>query len=776
MTETLGQRLLRVTPGEVADRSRQEALRRLDRTLGGGGLPRLIGHSDVPDTRAVLPALRGFLSPIDTARAVREDCPGAAKALLERAGAITDGRLEVLGFGEVEYGLDPDWHRDPVHGERAPLLHFSQIDPLDRAEVGDHKVVWEPARHAFLKTLGQAYALTGDPRYPDAAAALLRSWLDANPRSMGIHYSSSLELALRLVNWLLAWPLLTAAPSLDEELRTDWWHAMRGHLAHIRAYLSTYYSPNTHLTGEALALYLGGLLAPELDPDGRYLETGRDILEREFRRQVLPDGLHFERSACYHHYTMEFLLLAREAGAVHGLAPGPVPRELLSRAVDAALALRRPDGQLVNVGDEDGGALLDLGPRPPMDPDPVLSIAAIMLGRGDVRGVIGRLPPEAVWFLGRDALEAWDHLDGTEPPTQMCLPQGGYGSVRTDWGPEADHLLLDVGRHGAPPNAGHAHCDGLAVSLSLEGVPMVVDRGTGSYTDPEVRDEFRGTSSHSTVWIEGQPNSRPGRPFGWEASRDAVLDRWITGDGATVVEGRAPVGSLGEAMHVRRIVHAPDGGWLIWDRVRGVGRQSVVIQFLLPFSMERVELIDGRVITPAGHLWLAVPEEAGETTIRLEPRRWSPRYGDFRPGTAVRITCCGTLPIQCLTRAGTGTGATLPESTTTALEAPGDTESSPGDCGLVQARPGHPEVIVLQPFGASARCEVADLATNATLLWMRGRAPCEGLIVDGTVERAGEGALGHATGAAMRRVEFSASPGDFDNESGVGERTRASTK
>ena len=35
------------------------------------------------------------------------------------------------------------------------------------------------------------------------------------------------------------------------------------HAAHVERYLSLYYSPNTHLTGEALGLFYAGAVFPE---------------------------------------------------------------------------------------------------------------------------------------------------------------------------------------------------------------------------------------------------------------------------------------------------------------------------------------------------------------------------------------------------------------------------------------------------------------------------------------------------------------------------------
>src|SRR5437867_3291523 len=85
--------------------------------------------------------------------------------LVASAEQICQGRFNLLGYRGLEFGDPVDWHLDPTSGRRTPLLHWSWIDPLDSAVVGDCKVVWELNRHQWLVTLGQAYRLTGDERY-----------------------------------------------------------------------------------------------------------------------------------------------------------------------------------------------------------------------------------------------------------------------------------------------------------------------------------------------------------------------------------------------------------------------------------------------------------------------------------------------------------------------------------------------------------------------------------------------------------------------------------
>ncbi len=50
------------------------------------------------------------------------------------------------------------------------------------------------------------------------------------------------------------------------------------HAAHVKRYLSYYFSPNTHLTGEALGLFYAGVLFREFADAARWRELGARIL------------------------------------------------------------------------------------------------------------------------------------------------------------------------------------------------------------------------------------------------------------------------------------------------------------------------------------------------------------------------------------------------------------------------------------------------------------------------------------------------------------------
>src|SRR5262249_23935222 len=191
-------------------------------------------------------------------------------------------------------------------------------DTLDPQQVGDSKVTWELGRMQWLVGLGQAYRLTGDERFAACAVHRLREFVRANPAGLGIHWASSLECALRLLSWSWAFALLRRSASWDESWAAELLAAFEDHARHVERFLSFAFSPNTHLTGEALGLFYAGMLCPGFERARQWRVRGLEILVEESRRQILADGVYFEQATCYQRYTAEIglhvLALARQAG------------------------------------------------------------------------------------------------------------------------------------------------------------------------------------------------------------------------------------------------------------------------------------------------------------------------------------------------------------------------------------------------------------------------------------------------------------------------------
>lgn len=607
-------RLRSMGPGELAGRGRQQVWKWIERGRAAAGLPlgahrsllrqleaavgRNPPHGRTGAKRAVEPGealiewLRtsvlhriseGATCPIVRTTIARRD-PASRARLLHAAGSILEGRFDLLGYLGLSFGDPVDWHRDPIHARRAPLRHWSAIDPLDADSVGDSKIVWELNRHQWMVHLGQAYRWTGDESYARAAARHLRDWIGANPPGMGINWSSSLELALRLIAWTWTLLLLGRSPSLTPRLCRETLGCLLAHATHIERYLSTYFSPNTHLLGEALGLFYAGALFPELHAGRRWQAIGARLLVEQSARQVLPDGVYFEQSTCYQRYAADIYLHFLALAARNGIAIPAELRQRVGRMVDFLLALRRPDGTIPAIGDHDGGRLLPFAGRKPDDFRDIFSTAAVLLGRREHAWAAGGLAPESLWLLGCPSIMAFDTLGSSPPPSASLtvFPKGGYAIMRSGWAGDAQHLVFDAGPFGCGLSNGHGHADLLSIQCSVGGQRYLVDPGTYCYTgDGAWRDALRGAAAHSCLIVDGRDLARPAGPFAWKGRPRARLRRWESTAALDIAEGEhdAYLDLPDPVTHRRRVVHVRARYWLVIDELRGEGEHRVELRF-----------------------------------------------------------------------------------------------------------------------------------------------------------------------------------------------------
>ncbi len=659
------QRVLRMGPAEISCRARQEVSKWIDR-LVDPRRGRLV--PSVPIERAdrwvdeMAPHFFTGLSEPRVSAFIHQRLPASVRRIVTAADRALEKRFDLLGYRDLSFGDPIDWHLDPVAKRQAPLRHWTLLDPLDVATVGDSKVVWELNRHQWLLGLGQAYRLTGDERYAAMFAETIRNWLWANPPGVGINWTSSLEVAFRLISWCWALALFRGSAALTAELRAMLVGGIAAHASRVARYLSYYFSPNTHLTGEALGLFYAGTLFPGMPAAGRWRRLATDILIREAERQILPDGVYMEQATCYQRYTAEiylhFLILATRNG-IH--VPDAVNRRL-ELLLDSLLALRRPDGSLPQIGDADGGWLLPLEPRAPEDGRGVFAVAATVLKRGDYAWASGGLTPEVPWLLGMDATRLFEQLDSA-PPTQSpsrLLPDGGYVVMGSGWGSAADQIVFDVGPLGCRISGGHGHADLLSIQASFRGQPYIVDPGTFRYADDDGwRTHYRSTAAHSTVEIDQVGQAVPSGAFSWASRPAAELTGWtstVTLDTATA-EHRAYLRLADPVLHRRMVVLQKGRYGVVVDDLEGAAEHRVALRF--QFAPMSVTLepsgwiragrgTDHGLLVHAfatGSLKAAIHE--GET----DPKEgWiSPAYGRQEPAPVLVYSLTTMLPARVIT-------------------------------------------------------------------------------------------------------------------------------
>jgi hypothetical protein len=654
-------RLTRMGVSELAGRSRQEALKRLERAGWATRSSRRLEVS-LDDWRAAVPA-RFFQGGASAAvpALVETRWPGARESIARAAKQRCSKRFDLLGYRDLSFGDPVDWQLDPVSGRRAPLVHWSRLDPLDGPAVGDSKVIWELNRHQWLVELGCAYRLSGDDRYAAAVVGSIGEWIEANPPGVGINWASSLEVALRLVSWCWAAVLLLDSKALSEDVFAALLSSIRQHALHVERYLSHYFSPNTHLTGEALGLFYASVLFPEMREASRWRRLGARILVEQIERQVLPGGVYFEQSTCYQRYTIEiylhFLILARR----NGVAVSDEVAEQVQSMLDFLLAIGRPDGSMPQIGDADGGWLLPLPARAPEDARGVFSVAAAFFGRADYAWA-GGATPEVLWMLGPVGLDALDSLRSSPPagPPSRVFADGGYVVMRSGWDAEGQHLILDAGPIGGPPSAGHGHADLLSLQCSAFGEPFIVDPGTYCYTaDLGWRDHFRSTAAHSTVTVDGVDQAIPAGPFAWHSHPGARLCHWLSTEEVDFAdaEHNAYCHLKDPVTHRRRVLFVKPQFWLVVDDLNGKGEHRIDLRFqFAPMEVTLEADLWARARGPRGHGLLVRPL----ATVPLKgeilegcldtPQGWvAPDYGQRHPAPLLVYSAVATLPLRIVT-------------------------------------------------------------------------------------------------------------------------------
>ena len=640
--------------------------------------------------------------------------PDAASDAAARADRIIGGQYDLLGYRGLRF---ENWHCDPVHHRSAPRVCWAEVPYLD-ASVGDHKVIWEFNRHQHYLQLGRAAWLTRDERYASEVVRQIDSWLDDNPPLTGINWASMLEIGLRTISWTMAAHFLAAT---RRALPARFFDAIDRQLTHVEQHLSYYFSPNTHLTGEALALYVVGQAFPELPGSRRWVTIGRDVLLREIERQILPDGGHAERSTHYQRYTLDFYLLALlTSRRTADVDAGRAFADAAARLAEFTRSMADDDGRLPLIGDDDGGMLWPIAGRECNDVRDSLAVAAVALDRHELAP--WGIPEEVFWIAPREAMQAG--IPNPESRTQVSstFPDTGYVVLRAA---DGDHAVFDTGAHGYM-NGGHAHADALSTTLRIGKRAFLTDPGTSTYTiDPRLRDRMRGSFNHNTLAIDGRPQSMPAGPFHWGTSATARLidSRHVGGfDWAEAVHaGYTPL------EHRRTIVRADGAGWLFVDELRGPLDDQHSAAAHWHFDPSWMVHADGAGRLRAAHLegdeaWLIV--DAGEVVLLHGDEQsglgwFAPVYGTLVPTWTARITRTDRLPFSMLTWAGSGNGTDVPEIERIAVssDAHGDAIGVRIICGASVStyllRPGEPA-----PRDSRA-CGIQEYQTNARVLHVR---------------------------------------------------------
>jgi len=443
--------------------------------------------------------------------------------LFEQANSILEHKFSFFALQNEYFGENINWHKDYLNDKQCNSDFYSDVNYKDFEKNGDIKYIWEINRFQHFYILSQAYLISGEDKYAKEIVNEIDDWIDNNPYLIGVNWTSSLELALRLISW--GWALYSLNISgwninnkLNEKISTGIYQQ----LDYISNHLSAYSSANNHLIGEAAGLVIAGTLFDFGEKSQKWQEKGFKILQKELNKQIFDDGLNKEQALAYHCFTFDFFLLSFLILEKNGRK---IPSEMwqkLEKMSEVLMYLSDDNLNLPNIGDSDDGFVVKFS-NDPISLKSIFNIASIIFNRGDFKYLAGNTVDEkTLWILGADSIEKYAKIEQTTPlKKSIYLKNSGYVLLKD----ENMHSVLDVGNLGYLSIVAHGHSDALSLCLNYKNKEFLIDTGTYAYhTKEKWRNYFKGTSAHNTAMVDNLNQSVIGGNFMWLEKADVEVE------------------------------------------------------------------------------------------------------------------------------------------------------------------------------------------------------------------------------------------------------------
>lgn len=262
----------------------------------------------------------------------------------------------------------------------------------------DIKVPWELARMQHLSMLAWAYGSIADDKekYAREFRNQILDFIANNPPRFGVNWRCTMDVGIRVANWLMAYDLFRAAGAeFDMDFEQIFSNSVYDHGNHIINNLeyTSQLRSNHYLSNIAGLLFVAAHLESSKEID-RWLAFSVQELISEMEHEFNSDGSNFEASTSYHRLSTEIMLycailclilpeekkqaLINYSVAGHCVKPklNTVSEQLydinnrelfpawfwerLEKACEFTLHITKPNGEIPQIGDNDSGRFLKL--------------------------------------------------------------------------------------------------------------------------------------------------------------------------------------------------------------------------------------------------------------------------------------------------------------------------------------------------------------------------------------------------------------------------------
>ena len=546
---------------------------------------------------------------LNSVKRIRAEVPEGRFWRLSALPKITKSpfRYFPTGFGyiPVDVGDPPDWHTNLLTGERFKYPEKPWYEIPDFGEgAGDIKGIWELSRFDWVLGFAREYRQGNIESY-DRLEGWLGDWVRSNPPYVGPNWKCGQEASIRVMHLAMAAIVMEQTKSPEEALLK----LIEVHLKRISPTIQyAIGQDNNHGTSEAAALFIGGSwLARNGYSRGLYWQSqGRKWLENRARRLIEPDGSFSQYSANYHRVMLDTFSMVevwRRNLCLPSFSEHWYQKALL--ATDWLGAMLQPNGDVPNMGANDGARLLPLSATDYRDFRPSVQLASALFKNERAVTEVGE------WDMPLRLLSIEEPLVKSPATRSQLCNHGGYAAI---WDDQC-FVLFRYPRFRFRPG----HADALHVDLWLNGDNILRDGGTFSYNTREPwQSYFPGVKAHNTIQFDyREPMPRISRfLFGEWLKTSSFEPLEVTREGQRVAAGYRDY--LG-ASHERRL-NVTAGRLQVEDVVTGFEENAVLRWRLKPGDWT----LSGQAVTFEG---LKIEVRADTPIRRVElVEGWASRY------------------------------------------------------------------------------------------------------------------------------------------------------
>lgn len=346
------------------------------------------------------------------------------------------------------------FHPEALVENHVELLHESH-EIKNQWQVTEASHLWNYNLHylEFLIPLAVSYQKTGDERY-------LQKWKEYLTGWMGQASGDSMEpytISLRIPNILICMEILEKEIR-GTEIERKILDSIYGQYLFLMENTELSLLAN-HYFENLKTIVICSVLFGEEDAFRKYFA----LLKEQIREQILPDGVHFERSLMYHRIILEDVL--RVFVVLDSAGYGTEADSLLPTVRSMAAAMEN----------------IERG----FDAVPLFNDAGNNVSK-----------------VKEQLLAAAKRLCGYESTSRTSFPEAGYFKLYSG----NCAALFDCGEIGPVYMGGHSHCDCLSFELSVGGHKIFSNSGTGQYQGTK-RKFFRSTRAHNTLMVDDSEQS-----------------------------------------------------------------------------------------------------------------------------------------------------------------------------------------------------------------------------------------------------------------------------